>query len=322
MSQSNSGKASLSHEERTSTEPRHEGLHCVTIDKIVPVNDRIRNYTLRIPEPSGIPFVAGQWLDVHVPGIPQAGGFTITSAPRQALPRPEAQDEKEESTPSLELAIQQSPGNPPAAWLWQEDGQILGKELRVRVGGSFVYPPPRIDMQTIGRVVFIAGGVGINPLISMLSHICQDGRSGSKPAVTFLYSTKVPSAQFEAKDILFLPRIISQLSSRPRSSLSLFLTGTWDGSHLPHSEQCEEVLSAALAQEKMESKVTQNTRTLSAKSERLTNEDLVKAVGSETDRGSTLFYVCGPPDMTDNIVENLRGFDGVHADRVMCEKWW
>jgi hypothetical protein len=59
------------------------------------------------------------------------------------------------------LAIQRSPDNPPAAWLWQPEEDIQGKEIQVRVGGSFVFPPPGLDINKIKRVMFIAGGVGI-----------------------------------------------------------------------------------------------------------------------------------------------------------------
>lgn len=45
MVQTRSAKASLSHEERTATEPRDNSLYPVILDRVTPVNDRIR--TLR-----------------------------------------------------------------------------------------------------------------------------------------------------------------------------------------------------------------------------------------------------------------------------------
>ncbi len=102
-------------------------------------------------------FRPGQWLDVHIPGVSHAGGFTITSTPKDAEPSIDL-------TPKdgyMELAIQKSSQNPPAAWLWRPVAEILGSDLLVRVGGSFVWPPPGINEQSIKRVVFVAGGVGI-----------------------------------------------------------------------------------------------------------------------------------------------------------------
>jgi hypothetical protein len=61
----------------------------------------------------------------------------------------------------VELAVQDSPSNPPAAWLWKPKEQIIGKEVNIRVGGSFVWPPTWVDRGQVKNVVFIAGGVGI-----------------------------------------------------------------------------------------------------------------------------------------------------------------
>lgn len=87
-----------------------------------------------------------------IPGLPKAGGFTITSTPAEA-----SSISKE---PYLELAVQKS-DNPPAQWLWKNPEKILNTELRVRVGGSFTWPPPGINEHDIERAVFVAGGVGI-----------------------------------------------------------------------------------------------------------------------------------------------------------------
>lgn len=96
-------------------------------------------------------FRAGQWLDVWVPS-PSAmtpGGFTVISSPA--------------CLPKLQLAIQAAPQNPPAAWLFQDESIIKGKELMIRFGGSFTFPPSdrEIDMKGLAHVVFIAAGVGI-----------------------------------------------------------------------------------------------------------------------------------------------------------------
>lgn len=91
----------------------------------------------------------------------------MTSTPRDANPKsyyPNLDNSPSASPPTspayLELAIQKS-SNPPAAWLWRPEAEIIGTELHVRVGGSFVWPPPRVDIASVQRVVFVAGGVGI-----------------------------------------------------------------------------------------------------------------------------------------------------------------
>lgn len=94
-----------------------------------------------------------RWVDTFLPGLRQAGGFTITSTPGEARPT-------SHSPPFIELAIQKSK-NPPAQWLLRPSEEILGTQLAVRVGGSFTWPPQGLDTQKIERLVLIAGGVGI-----------------------------------------------------------------------------------------------------------------------------------------------------------------
>lgn len=87
------------------------------------------------------------------------GGFTITSTPLDA-----------ERKGTIELAIQDSPYNPPAAWFWQENFRVLKQDLAVRVGGSFVWPPTGIDIHSVKKVILVAGGVGIKYVSQESSH--------------------------------------------------------------------------------------------------------------------------------------------------------
>lgn len=119
-----------------------------------------RGPQLTWPVPDG-QFLPGQWLDVFVPGTSKPGGFTITSAPSRAQEKspPPARDPPADGAassshaaatgpaqePYLELAVQKSPDNPPAQYLWRPASEILSSELRVRVGGSFVWPPPGVQ---------------------------------------------------------------------------------------------------------------------------------------------------------------------------------
>ncbi|CAK1354245.1 unnamed protein product [Cercospora beticola] len=64
---------------------------------------------------------------------------------------------------------------------------------------------------------------------------------------------------------------------------------------------------------------------------RFKEEDLVRAVdgyrqesvfGLQHERSGTVCYVCGPPKMTDEVVDFLKGLEGMDERRVLCEKWW
>ncbi|KAL6712643.1 hypothetical protein ACN47E_000520 [Coniothyrium glycines] len=309
-----SAKALLSHQERTAKEPRDDGFHTAIVSKILPVNDRIKRFQFEIKDPSGFKFLAGQWLDVFVPNVEKAGGFTITSSPNEALPQSDP-----EHKPYFELAIQKSPTNPTASWLWQPEGEIQGKEITVRVGGSFVWPP-RLDVKEIKRVIFVAGGVGINPVMSMLSYINQEH---ADLETRLLYSTKVPSRETNPTEVLFLNDML-ELFRIPRSAstkdrIELFYTGTWDGSDMGTRSDAliHPLMSLTLPQMCSDSEVP-----VTAWTHRIDDSALRSAVGSEKAARSTVFYVCGPPDMSDSIVKFITEQPAVVEEHVLCEKWW
>ncbi|KAK8047207.1 oxidoreductase-like protein [Apiospora saccharicola] len=337
----------LGHIERTAAEPRDKLLVTVVLRKIDEVNDQIRLFRLEIPlDGPQLRFLPGQWLDVYCPGVPKAGGFTITSPPSKARPSSAATSSITKDhdagarvdgggTPAaspgyLELAVQKSPSNPPAAWLWQEGKvkgdpsvifattdtkePILGRELQVRIGGSFVWPPPGINVRSLRSVVFVAGGVGINPLVAMASSLVPP----LSFEVKFLYSVKDPltldlasgeSKERDASKILFLDRLVKifgEEEGNVKGELKLFLTG---GGGDEEEQGAIEVGES--------SKVTFLSR-------RMEIGDVEEAVGGPAEGRFAVVYVCGVPDMTDSFVDKLRSKDGLSMEphRVLCEKWW
>ncbi|KAL3419561.1 NADH-cytochrome b-5 reductase [Phlyctema vagabunda] len=265
-------KASLSHLERTAEEPRDDSLHRVKIDKIEQVNET---------------FLPGQWLDVHVPDLPKPGGFTITSPPSLAK-RP---------TSSIELAIQASSSNPAAAYLWRSEADILGSELAIRVGGSFTWPPTFYGKE-IERVVFVAGGVGINPLMAMLSHISEVYEKVPFE-IMVLYSFKYSQRPVQVEEILFLRRLWGLDKRFSGEWLRLFVTG--------NSEQ-------GLIKDKQ--------KVMSFESRRMAVDDVLKALGPIEARQNIVCYVCGVPNMTDQLVDVLKNAEGMDKRHVICERWW
>ncbi|KAH6667834.1 NADH-cytochrome b-5 reductase [Halenospora varia] len=286
-------KMSVPHEERTKAEPRDVRLHRVTIHKIEQANREIKLFQLRPVDnkgDAGMKFLPGQWLDVHIPTLPKAGGFTITSPP-SLLSSP---------TPHIELAIQTSPSNPAAAFMWKSPSSILGTELQVRVGGSFTWPPAHLpDGEGIERIVFVAGGVGINPLMSMLSAIAEGPKCNKwKGEVKFLYSVRDPVEGLDS--VLFLARLqecIAELGEK--AELKLFLTSSEDSES---SEDRHEMVGV--------------------ERRRISTNDLIFALGDAVMRGRTLLYVCGVPGMVDNFVGVATGLEGMRKENVMFEKWW
>ncbi|KAB5575826.1 NADH-cytochrome b-5 reductase [Coniochaeta sp. 2T2.1] len=287
------------HQERTAHEPRDSQFHKVILKRIDEINDSIRIYRLEIPNRDTIHFIPGQWLDVFVPSVPKAGGFTITSPPSKAIP-------SDTSAGYLELAIKKSPDNPVAHWLWKQPvSEILNSELNVRVGGSFVWPPPPrdIDLSTLRKAVFGAGGMGINPLVSIISHLAE--QSDVPFEVEVLYSLKDPGGEREADGMLFVERLASIFArEKLRGELKLFLTRVegvevGDG---PDYVACNEV-------------------EVPFQSRRITIDDIKAAVGQ--DAAAAVIYICGVPAMTDQFVEELTCNDpAMEPARVLFEKWW
>lgn len=224
-----------------------------------------------------------------MPTVPKAGGFTITSPPSLAS--------SANPSPYLELAVQESPLNPPAAWLWRPESEILGQILKVRIGGSFVFPPR--EGWSGRRVVFVAGGVGINPLMSMLSAIAESDRDMD---VRVAYGSKVPKKGLEG--VVFLNRIRRLYrEGKIQGMVKLFATGDQGVSQ----------------QESLD-----DNGSLEILSRRLTVQDVEGLIGT-AERDSTVVYICGPPSMTDEFVAALTSKEkglGLDVKQVLTEKWW
>ncbi|KAI0491257.1 hypothetical protein F4859DRAFT_460887 [Xylaria cf. heliscus] len=334
------------HLERTATEPRDESLHTVLLQHIDEINETTRIFRLGIPQDSPpVRFLPGQWLDVYVPGVEKAGGFTITSTPRDArLPHsssthdPAADGTPDDRTPAtlrggpyLELAVQKSPENPPAAWLWRSPADaILGSELRVRVGGGFVFPPPGINVRLLRRVVFVAGGVGVNPLVSMLGSLAAASSSTPTPAfeVHFLYSLKDPGRRKRrAREMLFVERIARLFrEGRVRGRFRVFLTGGPGGEEDGAERDGDGEIICSHDGDGDGDGDGEGNGAIPFHPRRCTVDgDVAEAVGTPAERRFAVVYVCGVPAMTDDFVARLTDREhglGMDHHRVLCEKWW
>ena len=288
----------------------------------------------------------GQYVDLYIPNVPITGGFTITSSPTTALPRSNTTNQNRTEDQFLELAIQNSPSNPPAAFLWRKESEILNAPLSLRIGGAFTYPPPRMsqsEFSKIKNVLFIAGGVGINPIMSMISLIHETGLAKEQPAsrpfpspqsITVLYSTKyfdtapsrLPAQEQQEnppqdqadnlRSILFFPRLssICQHWTYQDSPLTFNL-------HMFHTSSS---LQATTLRSPSSARIHHHNG-------RLTTSAVLSALHNTSSSGprpatpvqDTLAYICGPPTMTDELVELLQSVPGMEEEgRVLCEKWW
>lgn len=185
----------------------------------------------------------------------------------------------------------------------------MGSQLHVRVGGSFVFPPlNHARLNTIERVVFVAGGVGINPLMSMLSYIAEVNDFANLHVLIF-YASKMPR-QGGLNQILFVRRIAALFSEgRINGEFKLYLSGdSKDLQRLDLSRRVHNVLGT----------------NIDVRVGRLSGLDLSRSL-KDKQQCSNICYICGPPSMTDDLSQSLisdRSELGTMPTQVITEKWW
>ncbi|KAK6379942.1 hypothetical protein LTS17_006016 [Exophiala oligosperma] len=325
-------KDSIPHMIRTAEDPRQQGVWTARLGKIEQVNSKIRLIRLNLPRDGvGAPrmketYADGskmtpsrdlksstrQYIDLYIPNVDVVGGFTITSPPQSA-----SSQQHHQADPHIELAIQDSPTNPPAAYLWRPVPEILDSTVTFRVGGNFAYPPLTLDRDqcaNIDRVVFVAGGVGINPIMSMISAMDEMGTrsklGGMVKTVRVLYTARREHSQgggdrAKKEEVLFEKRlndVARKWSSHQQVDYQYTFFET-SGSGGPD------------AQETVAENITHRYR-------RINHDDLFQALGPEDTRHNAVVYVCGLPTMTDEFVELLKKAKCMDEKRVLCEKWW
>lgn len=193
--------------------------------------------------------------------------------------------------------MQDAPHNPAAAWLWRPQADILGQRLQIRVGGSFTCPPAE-GLKGVKKIVLVAGGVGVNPLMSMLGYIAAEGVDVE---VTVLYGSKIE----DGGKVVLLDRMLYLFGKKlVNGSVTLFLTGKKD------VEAGVQVMDGV---------------SVGVHSGRMTINTVLDEIRDLGDAGAGLVYICGPPAMTDEFVEALTGKDMnevIHPNNVKLEKWW
>ncbi len=140
----------------------------------------VKSFLLRVGS-EGFTFLPGQWIDLCVDtdgGERAVGGFTLVSSPlRRGV---------------IELAIKGLRGGRAAAHLWNQ----------ARVGDIFWISRPSGDFcfheDMSDSLVLIAGGIGVNPLMSMVRYLDD---AGKKVRITLIYSVTSPSELLFGKEL-------------------------------------------------------------------------------------------------------------------------
>ncbi|XP_054620061.1 oxidoreductase NAD-binding domain-containing protein 1 [Dunckerocampus dactyliophorus] len=271
-----SSKRQMDHLERTAHNQRQSALYPAQVCGIINESETVKR--LRIAVHPDFNFKAGQWVDLFIPGVEKVGGFSMCSSPgllqREGV---------------VELAVKHSK-HPPAQWV--HTACTLGSQVTMRVGGDFYFDPSPSDPAV--NLLLVAGGVGINPLYSILAHAADllelsrapGGRVYNIGSAHLCYSAKT------TQELLFKNSILQVCREFPDKLSCDF--------HVTQQSTDVELHLQSLV----------NRR-------RITEEEL----RSHVDPQRTLCYLCGPPPMIEAISKTLTDL-GLPQDRIVFEKWW
>lgn len=151
------------------------------VEAIEPLTHDIRRLVLRLTEPDRLTFHAGQYVDLIIPGDDGAHrSFSMANTPAQA--------------DRLEFMIKLYEGGRFSGLLAEGGGLEVGQELAARGPyGMFTLrdSSPR-------RLVFIGGGAGMAPIVSLLESMAE---KGSTREATYYYGARTRSDLFHLDEV-------------------------------------------------------------------------------------------------------------------------
>ena len=265
------------------------------LHQISPTTKELR-LQLDSPQPgaqSVFAFEPGQWVDVHIPAINEVGGYSIASLPSEL--------------PLLDLAVKAS-AHPPAAWC--TSCAKVGDRVAIQVGGKLV-------LRETEAALFVAGGVGINPLYSILRAWCL--RTGAHSRAALLFTARSRAERLFAAQLEELAR---QHPTRLRVSIHTTReppepTAVAAGPGVVGGAQGrigELELETALRWLGCEANAVLERRAVPWQDVRARQSGTAALATA-----ATAAYVCGPARMTDDTVGTLKRMG---VPYVYSEQWW
>jgi len=250
-------------------------------------------------------FHPGQWLDFYIPELDKIGGYSITSIPSEL--------------PLVELAVKAST-YPPAHWVTTKASPE--ERVKVRVGGDFIYEihNKETDLENNPQqqlVLFIGGGMGINPLYGMLRQILEnlqqsreinnkEGKKLSNAKAALLYSVSNEEERLFREELMamehdFPDHFKMYFSNTDRKSAS-----TTIGNHTYG-------YNGRITPKRIESAIQwlQKEGPRDNHNEISPSSSLLSGV-----------YICGPPGMAEAMSEICINHFHVAQNKIHYEKWW
>ncbi|KAK7898584.1 hypothetical protein WMY93_019437 [Mugilogobius chulae] len=265
-----SSRRQMDHLQRTAAQSRQTALYPAQVCGLTDESDAVKR--LRLTVHPDFSFKAGQWVDLFIPGLETVGGFSMCSSPGQL-----------QREGVIELAVKYAK-HPPAHWVHTQC--TTGSQVALRVGGDFFFDPAPSDPSL--DLLLVAGGVGINPVYSILLHTADLLRlkRANVSSAHMCYSAK------STQQLLFKRSIVDMCEE------------------FPSSVSCEFHVT------QQSSEVESSLQPYTSRG-RVTAEHLQAHVHPQT----TLCYLCGPPPMIQDLSGCLKEL-GLPRDRILFEKWW
>lgn len=145
------------------------------VDAIERIASNVARLTLELADGDWLDFRPGQYVQVEVPGTEEVRSYSPASI-AAALPR-------------LELLVRLLPGGAMSEWLQHRARPDDVVKLKGPYGAFFLREEHRR-----ARHIFVAGGTGLAPVLSMIDGIRQWG--GRKPPMLLSFGCATPEALF------------------------------------------------------------------------------------------------------------------------------
>ncbi|XP_074659198.1 oxidoreductase NAD-binding domain-containing protein 1-like isoform X2 [Tubulanus polymorphus] len=283
MNSRTNGAGGKTHLEITANDQRGNILSAATVEKIENISPKIKRMILKV-EDQRLTFKPGQWVDFYVPGMKECTGFSMVSTPKTMA-----------ENGILELAVKQSI-HPITNWVHSDCG--AGSQVNIRVGGDYFYSPVS-DADLSRDILFLAGGVGVNPLYCMWQNLADLyseriglGASGNNPT---LGSVHLMFSAPSVKELIFKDEILKTCEKLPQFSHKFFVTGNLEDDL--KTADCE------------------------ISNRRIQSEDIRSVLENVADKQNLLCFICGPSAMTNSIADLLK-HQHIQPDNIRFEKWF
>jgi NAD(P)H-flavin reductase len=176
------------------------------VDRVSALTHDIRSLGLRLDEPHGMPFVAGQYVEVAVPGTADSWrSFSMANPPGQAA--------------RVDLIIKVLPGGAFSAAL--DTTVRCGDQVRLR--GPFGQFGVRLSHRPM---IMVAGGSGMAPILAMLHDLVA---AQNRREVIFFYGARRRGDLFLVAELTDLARRHDWLTFVPALSEPAPADGEWTG---------------------------------------------------------------------------------------------